>query len=85
MRTIVRNTCISGLNDGKESTHTKKEGNLSIQNQLRNIFSLNLYLWRHFPVSSDCLLSVGRFASIISNFLIQHMLQHFCPGLQGIT
>ena len=69
------------MTDKKAHTH-KNNGNLSKQNQVGNLFSLTLFLWQHFPVSSDCLLRiVGWFASSISNFSIKHRLQHFCPGL----
>ena len=37
----------------KEAHLHKNNDNLSIQNQVGNSFSLNLFLWRHFPVSSD--------------------------------
>ena len=68
---------ISGFNDGQESTLAQNNGNLSIQNQVGNLFSLNLFLWRHFRVSSNCLLRiVGWFACSISNFLVKHRLQH---------
>ena len=64
----------------------KNNGNLSIQNHVGNLFSLNLFLWRHFPVNSDSLLRiVGWFACSISNFSVKHGLQHFCPGLYEIT
>ena len=81
VQTIVEN--ISGLNDGQEGTHIQENNrNLSIQNQIGNLFILNLFLWQHFPVSCNCLLSVVNwFASSIFNFLVKHRLQHFCPGL----
>ena len=64
------------MTDKKAHKHKKKD-NLSIQNQVGNLFSLNLFLWRHFPASSDCLLSVvSWFASSISNFSVKHRLQH---------
>ena len=66
----------------KEAHLHKNNGNLSVQNQVGNLLSLNLFLWRHFPLSSDRLLRiVGWFACSISNFLVKHRLQHFCPGL----
>ena len=66
----------------KEAHLHKNNDNLSIQNQVSNLFSLNLFLRRHFPVSSDRLLRiVGWFACSISNFSVKHRLQHFCPGL----
>ena len=40
-----------------KKVHTQKN-NLSTQNQEGNLFTLNLFLWRHFLISSDCLLSV---------------------------
>ena len=65
----------------KAHTH-KNNDNLCIQNQVGNVFSLNLFLWQYFLVSSSCLLRiVGWFASSISNFSVKHRLQHFCPGL----
>ena len=67
--------------DKKAPLH-KNNGNISIQNQVGNLFSLNLFLWQHFPVSSDCLLRiVGWFACSISNFLVKYRLQHFRPSL----
>ena len=65
-----------------KKAHTQKNnGNLSIQYQVGNLFSLNLFLWRDFSVSFDHLLMVvGWFASSISNFSVKHRLQHFCPG-----
>ena len=45
------------MTDKKAHLH-KNNGNLSIQNQVGNLFSLNLFLWRHFPVSSDRLLKI---------------------------
>ena len=56
------------MTDKKAHTHTKKD-DLSIQNQVGNLFSLNLFSWPHFPVSSNRLVSaVGWFANSISNF-----------------
>ena len=56
------------MTDKKVHTH-KNNGNFSIQNQVGNLFSLNLFLWRHFSVSSDHLLRiVGWFASSISYY-----------------
>ena len=39
----------------KAHTH-KNNDNLCIQNQVGNVFSLNLFLWQYFLVSSSCLL-----------------------------
>ena len=59
------------MTDKKANTH-KNNGNLSVQNQVGNLFSLNLFLWRHFPVSSNRLLTVvGWFASSIPNFSVK--------------
>ena len=69
------------MTDKKAHLH-KNNGNLSIQYQVGNLFSLNLFLWQHFSVSSDRLLRiVGWFACGISNFSAKHRLQHLCPGL----
>ena len=67
------------MTDKKAHLH-KNNDNLSIQNQVGNLLSLNLFLWRYFPVSSYRLLRVvGWFACSISNFSVKHRLQHFCP------
>ena len=67
--------------DKKAHLH-KNNDNLSIQNQVGNLLSLNLFLWRHFSVSSYHLLRiVDWFALCISKFSVKHRLQHFCPGL----
>ena len=66
----------------KKARLPKNNDNLSIQNQVGNLLNLNLFLWPHFSVSSNCLLwIVGWFACSISNFSVKHRLQHFCPGL----
>ena len=65
----------------KKARVYKNNGNLSIQNQVGNLFNLNSFLWRHFRISSDRLLKIiGWFACNISNFSVKHKLQHFCPG-----
>ena len=47
----------------------------SNDDEVDNLFSLNLFLWRHFPVSFDRLLRVvGWFASSIFNFSVKHRL-----------
>ena len=45
------------MTDKKAHLH-KNNDNLSIQNQVDNLLGLNLFLWRHFPVSSDRLLRI---------------------------
>ena len=56
------------MTDKKAHLH-KNNDNLIIQNQVGNLFSLNLFLWRHFPVSSDRLLRiVGRLFKLFSQF-----------------
>ena len=58
------------MTDKKAHMH-KNNGNLSIRNQVSNLFNLNLFLSRHFPVSSYLLLRiVGWFACSISSFSI---------------
>ena len=65
------------MTDKKAHLH-KNNDNLSIQNQVDNLFSLNLFLWQHFPVSSDRLLRiVDWFACSISNFSVKHRCSIF--------
>ena len=69
------------MTDKKAHLH-KNNDNLSIQDQVGNLLNLNLFSWRHFPVSSNRLLRiVGWLACGISNFSVKYRLQHFCPGL----
>ena len=59
------------MTDKKAHTH-KNNGNLSIRNQMVNLFNLNLFLSRHFPVSSDRLLRiVGWFACTVVFLVFQ--------------
>ena len=60
------------MTDKKANLH-KNNGNSSIQNQVGNLFSLNLFLWRHFSISSNRLLRiVGWFACSIYLFYLQN-------------